>query len=308
MRSGSFILLLLSDVLPNDVFLKAHRTDGITPGPEVLTIEVAGFAAELAGDGNGGFAFQEADHSADLLFRRHLNEHVDVVRHEMALQDAAVFLLCQGMKDLAEPGPDGAVEHFLSHFGHKNEMILTVPLAVRRTIVELRHRESFRCGSDGPILDSKATIPGLVVRVLFCLLVKVEPWLVTLVELVDYLGDYLETDQVITYESMRIDPVAALRKVVDRFELPLSGSEVESAVAAGSMDRMRQKEVERGIAGHDYDRSNPEALRVRRGKVGGFVDYMPAQDELFIHGRIADCDSAAQVIIAMTAYSPHEQS
>ena len=60
-----------------------------------------------------------------------------MVRHEVALQDFAVLLGSQGMKDLSQSGAYLAIEHFLSHLGDKDEMILAVPLAVGQAVVGL---------------------------------------------------------------------------------------------------------------------------------------------------------------------------
>lgn len=114
------------------------------------------------------------------------------------------------------------------------------------------------------------------------------------------LGD----QQVITYESMRIDPFSALKRVVDRFSLPITDGEALKAVESASMKAMRKKEIERGIAGHQslYDRNDPEARRVRRGKVGGFKDYLTPDDEAFIQERITTSSDRAKGIIALTGY------
>ena len=58
----------------------------------MFAIEVSGLAAKLSGDSDGAFAFQKADDCRDLLFWRYFNEHMDMVGHEMTLQDSAIFL------------------------------------------------------------------------------------------------------------------------------------------------------------------------------------------------------------------------
>lgn len=115
-----------------------------------------------------------------------------------------------------------------------------------------------------------------------------------------HLGD----EQVITYESMRLDPIGILKRVTSRFGLPITDSETSRAVESASMEAMRRKEVERGIAGHQslYDRNDPEARRVRRGKVGGFTDYLTLEDEVFIRERVASSNDRTKGIIALTGY------
>src|SRR3989344_6581833 len=113
---------------------------------------------------------------------------------------------------------------------------------------------------------------------------------------------HIHEEQVVTYESMRFNPVDALRKVIDRFRLSIPENTIIDAVEQSDIDTMREKEVNQGIAGHMYDRTNPNALRVRRGVVGGYVNYFSVTDETFIKGRILDIDKASQDVIKLTGY------
>jgi hypothetical protein len=114
----------------------------------------------------------------------------------------------------------------------------------------------------------------------------------------------LDDEQVITYESMRINPLDALGRVIERFKLSITDDEASRAVESASMESMRKKEIEKGIAGHQslYDRNDPEARRVRRGKVGGFTDYLTSDDETFIQERIVASSDRAKGVIALTGY------
>lgn len=117
-------------------------------------------------------------------------------------------------------------------------------------------------------------------------------------------AQHLNADQVIPYEYMRPNPGAALTVISNRFNLALTSEEITRAVDASTMEAMRRKEIERGIAGHQdlYDRGDPEARRVRRGKVGGFTDYLSPDDELFISEQVAASSDHAKGIIALTGY------
>ena len=129
--SSLFILFLVVDVLLDGCLFQANGTHSVPSGPEVLTIEVPGLAAELSGDGNGAFAFQKADDGTDLDFGWYFDEHMDMVGHEVTLDYLAVFLARERVKDFAEARAYLAVEHFLSHLWHKDDMVFTVPLGVR---------------------------------------------------------------------------------------------------------------------------------------------------------------------------------
>ncbi len=48
---------------------------------------------------------------------------------------------------------------------------------------------------------------------------------------------------------------------------------------------MRRIEVERGIVNLSYDTADPEALRVRRAVVGGFRDYLDADDIEYVRSQ-----------------------
>ncbi|MGA7544226.1 MAG: sulfotransferase domain-containing protein [Methyloceanibacter sp.] len=93
----------------------------------------------------------------------------------------------------------------------------------------------------------------------------------------------------VTYEEIITDPVAVMRGIVDFIGVDRDDAEIERVVANNTFDRMRQRE-----AGGEYsqrfrrklspsDPGNPESYKVRRGKVGGYVDYLSAED-------IAYCD------------------
>ena len=41
---------------------------------------------------------------------------------------------------------------------------------------------------------------------------------------------------------------------------------------------MLATELRCGIRGYDYDRGDPEARRVRRGRIGGYRDYLSPAD------------------------------
>jgi hypothetical protein len=74
-------------------------------------------------------------------------------------------------------------------------------------------------------------------------------------------------DEVCTYESLRTEPAAELRRVVAHFGLPLSDAGIARAVELGRLDRMAALEdANRPV------RRKP-GRRIRRGKVGGFRDY-----------------------------------
>ena len=58
-----------------------------------------------------------------------------------------------------------------------------------------------------------------------------------------------------------------LRSSIDRDAL-------RTAIAAGRFEAMQERERAEGIPAHNYDRNDTESMRMRRGKAGGFRDYL----------------------------------
>ena len=83
--------------------------------------------------------------------------------------------------------------------------------------------------------------------------------------------------------------------------VPVDGGLVRRAVAASRFEAMRALELEEGIPAHDYDRSDGESLRMRRGKVGGFADYLRQDDIVWLRAECAArLSSAAQRLVVAT--------
>lgn len=117
---------------------------------------------------------------------------------------------------------------------------------------------------------------------------------------------------VVSYEQLSTQPLPTVAAL-----LRFAGHEpdlerVEQAVARGAIEKMRAIEVEQGIPAHEYDRTDPEALRARRGVVGGFGDYLSRDTQTWIEGFFASNLSAdarhlveqnAQVMLAGAQYA-----
>jgi len=80
----------------------------------------------------------------------------------------------------------------------------------------------------------------------------------------------------IRYEDLRSEPVKTLGRVVEMLVDDFSDAEIEEAVRYGSFDNLKQLEEK----GHFKqggltlrNAADPESFKVRRAKVGGYVDY-----------------------------------
>jgi hypothetical protein len=79
---------------------------------------------------------------------------------------------------------------------------------------------------------------------------------------------------VVSYEKLTSDPHGETSKVLAFLGVKVMPQLLTEAVEAANFKNMRELEQATGLPGHDYDRNDNESLRMRRGKVGGFADYL----------------------------------
>lgn len=79
---------------------------------------------------------------------------------------------------------------------------------------------------------------------------------------------------VLSYESLSKDTEQELRSTLAFLDCPIDARGLKAAVSAGSFASMQELELSEGIPGHEYDRSDNESLRMRRGRAGGYRDYL----------------------------------
>jgi alcohol sulfotransferase len=111
---------------------------------------------------------------------------------------------------------------------------------------------------------------------------------------------------VLSYERLSADPEAATAEALSFLGCPVEAGALHRAVEASRFEAMREREIEGGIPAHDYDRGDDESLRMRRGKVRGFADYLQAGDVALIE---ADCTAgltpAAKALLTPTGFHLH---
>jgi hypothetical protein len=86
----------------------------------------------------------------------------------------------------------------------------------------------------------------------------------------------------IRYEDMRKEPAHVLGGVLAFMQIDASSSELDQVVEWSSFDNMKKREKSQTFADGSRrlmikDASNPDAFKVRRGKVGGYRDYFTAE-------------------------------
>jgi len=96
----------------------------------------------------------------------------------------------------------------------------------------------------------------------------------------------------VRYEDMHVDPEKELRRVLDFLGLQeISGEEAHEAVEFASFDNMRKMEASEGTGSYKLkpaDRSDEESFKVRKGKVGGYVEYLSPDDIELLNRKMAE--------------------
>lgn len=97
--------------------------------------------------------------------------------------------------------------------------------------------------------------------------------------LINYLNGWAEGLQsresaVLSYEELTRDTVGASARIIEFLGYIPAEEALRMAVAAAGFEAMRELELQSGLPAHDYDRADTESLRMRRGKVGGFENYL----------------------------------
>lgn len=86
----------------------------------------------------------------------------------------------------------------------------------------------------------------------------------------------------VSYEELRADTEAAFGRVARFIDPATSASEIAAAVAFGSFDMMQARERD-GFFNSERLRASgetPNGQKVRRGKIGGYRDYLSGEDLL----------------------------
>lgn len=96
----------------------------------------------------------------------------------------------------------------------------------------------------------------------------------------------------VKYEDMHKTPKEVLDKSLRFMGFPNIGPEImEEAIKLSSFENMREKETEnarlhKNIRLMPADVNDPESYKVRRGKIGGYVDYLNQEDIAFLNWEI----------------------
>lgn len=114
---------------------------------------------------------------------------------------------------------------------------------------------------------------------------------------IDYLNEWvpvleqLQGAKVVRYEDMRARPLETLEELVRFLGAPFSREEIREAVEFGSFENLKKLEKEdffRNKRLQARDPDDPESFKVRRGKVGGYVDYFSDEERQRLEAMVRD--------------------
>jgi hypothetical protein len=96
---------------------------------------------------------------------------------------------------------------------------------------------------------------------------------------------------VVRYEEMHADPHAVLRRVAEFIGLgDVSDELIDDAVEFSRFDRMRRIEAGAGTGSYKLKPADPkdaESFKTRRGKAGGYVDYLSPEEIERLNAKMA---------------------
>lgn len=99
----------------------------------------------------------------------------------------------------------------------------------------------------------------------------------------------------ITYEECHADASQVVRRIVDYYGFDVEQVHIDKAVADAAFDKMREVERSESFP-QPWLRPRNGALKVRRGKVGGFRDVLEATDIAYLNAVFGlDAASTDQV-------------
>lgn len=92
------------------------------------------------------------------------------------------------------------------------------------------------------------------------------------------------------YEDMRADPVPELERIAGFLGENFSPEQYREAAEFASFNRLKERERENFFGNTKLqarDAGNPDSFKVRRGKVGGYRDYLTPEQSVWVDATVA---------------------
>jgi hypothetical protein len=101
----------------------------------------------------------------------------------------------------------------------------------------------------------------------------------------------------VTYEQLRSEPLEPFGRIVAQLGIEATAAQMEAALEMSSVDRMREVERRSGVGQpNDYDRNDPQAMRVRKARVGGWREELSPETTDYLLGAFAQSESASALL------------
>jgi alcohol sulfotransferase len=106
---------------------------------------------------------------------------------------------------------------------------------------------------------------------------------------------------ILSYEALSAEPEQMTASVLSFLKLKPDAAAIRRAVEFSRFEAMREIEKSDGIPGHEYDRSDNESLRMRKGVAGGYTDYLSSREIAWIE-KVCDAElsAAAKLLLSNT--------
>ncbi len=85
-----------------------------------------------------------------------------------------------------------------------------------------------------------------------------------------------------TYETMQEEMQTSLESLLHFLKIPLDANYLQQSIELSKFENMQQIEKDFGFIGKEKSNNNPNAFRVREGKVNGYKKYLDEEDILYI--------------------------
>src|SRR5262245_2800163 len=113
---------LLLDVLLHTLELEPDRGYCIAARPEVLTCEISLLLLHSSSNNQSTLSFQKSNHRRHGMLGWNLNTHMDVIRQQVPLNNATLFLAGQVVKYLSQHPPQFSIHRFASVPRHRDRL------------------------------------------------------------------------------------------------------------------------------------------------------------------------------------------
>jgi Sulfotransferase domain len=92
---------------------------------------------------------------------------------------------------------------------------------------------------------------------------------------------------ILSYERLQADAPLQTEKALRFLGCEVDRIALDEAIRASQFKAMREMEKAEGIPDHDYDRGDEESLRMRRGKAGGFTEYLTPENASLVERTLS---------------------